>query len=281
MHVVLTLPGRPLRAAERLPTGLRVERVNRGAAGLEAAQARSVQNVQDDALLAAACRQGEPGAVELLVARFQADVFGAALRLVHDRDAALELANSILFKVVQHLDAYDATRPLRPWVLRIATNESLNWLRARRREREHVLGGEASAVAFDALAGGPDPEAAALATERREAVRAALARLPDHYRLVLTLRFFHDLTYEEIAEQTGLDANTVGVQLLRARRRLREEIGPPAEAAARVGEADQSAARAEASAVAASEAAVRNANAVQGGTERASQARPLSRGRGT
>jgi RNA polymerase sigma-70 factor (ECF subfamily) len=180
--------------------------------------------VELDAALVAACRQGVPGALERLVERFQVDVFGTVLRLVHDRDVALELTNSIFFKVYQNLHAYEAGRPLRPWLLRIATNETLNWLRSRRREREHVLTGEARDVAFEQLPGGPDPELAALSAERRDAVREALARLPEHYRLVLTLRFFNDLSYQEIAEYTGQDANTVGVQLLRARQILKREL---------------------------------------------------------
>jgi RNA polymerase sigma factor (sigma-70 family) len=189
-----------------------------------APNAASAADIAADAQLVAECRQGVPGALERLVERFQTDVFGTALRLTRDRDVALELTNSIFFKVYQNLEAFQPGRPLRPWLLRIATNEALNWLRSRRREREHVLGSEASDVAFEQLPGGADPEDAALTTERRETVRAALARLPEHYRLVLTLRFFNDLSYQEIAEQTGQDANTVGVQLLRARQLLKREL---------------------------------------------------------
>ncbi|MGH2370616.1 MAG: RNA polymerase sigma factor, partial [Chloroflexota bacterium] len=83
--------------------------------------------VEADAALVAACRRGAPGALEHLVERYQADVFGTALRLCHDRDVALELTNSIFFKVYQNLGAYEPGRPLRPWLLRIATNETLNW----------------------------------------------------------------------------------------------------------------------------------------------------------
>jgi RNA polymerase sigma-70 factor, ECF subfamily len=186
--------------------------------------AASAADIAADAQLVAECRRGVPGALERLVERFQTDVFGTALRLTRDRDVALELTNSIFFKVYQNLEAFQPGRPLRPWLLRIATNEAINWLRSRRREREHVLGSEASDVAFEQLPGGADPEDAALTTERRESVRVALARLPEHYRLVLTLRFFNDLSYQEIAEQTGQDANTVGVQLLRARQLLKREL---------------------------------------------------------
>jgi RNA polymerase sigma factor (sigma-70 family) len=177
-----------------------------------------------DALLVAACLRGEEGALERLVERFQGAVVGTALRLVGDRDVALELANGAFFKLARSLDRYDPARPLRPWVLRFAANEALNWLRGRRRERERVLGAAAGALALARLPGGPDPEAAALAAERRAEVRAALARLPERSRLLLTLRFYHQLSYAEIGVRTGQDANTVGVQLLRARRRLRDEL---------------------------------------------------------
>jgi RNA polymerase sigma factor (sigma-70 family) len=186
---------------------------------------RLEQVEQSDAALVAACRRGEAAALGVLVERYQRDVFGAALRLCRDRDAALELTNTVFYKAYQHLESYDASRPLRPWLLRIASNETLNWLRSRKREREHELDGEARDVAFEQIAGGEEPEVAALRLEQRELVRAALAQLPEHYRLVLTLRFFNDLSYGEIAEITGQDANTVGVQLLRARTLLKTAIG--------------------------------------------------------
>src|SRR5687767_15647032 len=120
------------------------------------------------------------------------DVFGTALRMTRNRDAALELTNGVFYKAYQNLHTYDDTRPLRPWLLRIATNETLNWLRSQRRERDHVLEGEAGETALELTAGAEDPEYAALLLEQREAVRDALATLPEHYRVVLTLRYFDD-----------------------------------------------------------------------------------------
>ena len=97
--------------------------------------------------LVAACRRGDPGALERLAERFQAAVFGTALCLVGDRDAALEVTGATLFKLSRSLDRYDPARPLRPWVLQIATDESLHWLRARRREHQRLPGSEADAAA--------------------------------------------------------------------------------------------------------------------------------------
>jgi RNA polymerase sigma-70 factor (ECF subfamily) len=166
----------------------------------------------------------DPAALTLLVERYQRDVYGVCLRLARDPDAALELANTAFFKAYQNLGGFEVGRPLRPWLLRIATNESLNHLRAQRRDREHTVQGDEGESLAELLPGSDDPAATVLAAERRAQVRAAVSGLPDQYRLLITLRFFNDLSYAEIAEQTGLPINTVGVQLMRARKLLRRTL---------------------------------------------------------
>jgi RNA polymerase sigma-70 factor (ECF subfamily) len=171
------------------------------------------------------CRAGQGEAFAAVVERHQAAVYGTALRLLGDRDAALEVANAAFYKAYRALDSVDLARPLRPWLVRIASNEALNYLRARGREARQTLGGEAGAGALEALvAADADPEAGALARERRDAVHRALAALPEPYRLVAVLRYLHDLSYAEIAAQTDLTASTVGVYLLRAREQLRGHL---------------------------------------------------------
>lgn len=67
----------------------------------------------------------------------------------------------------------------------------------------------------------PDPIESVLARETHEEVRGALAKLDDRARLALSLRYFAELSYEEIAEVLGLTSSFVGVLLLRARRKMR------------------------------------------------------------
>ena len=70
----------------------------------------------------------------------------------------------------------------------------------------------------------PSPDDRAVAREDRERVRAAVAALPDLYRVPVVLRYFSDLTLDEIATVTGRPAATIGVQLLRARVMLRAAL---------------------------------------------------------
>src|SRR4051794_38654306 len=114
------------------------------------------------------CRAGEADAFAEIVERHQAAVYGTALRLIGDRDAALEVANTAFYKAYRALASLDLTRPLRPWLVKIASNEALNYLRDQGRTARQTLAGEAGQAALEALPSAQaDPEAGALVRERR------------------------------------------------------------------------------------------------------------------
>ena len=151
----------------------------------------------------------------------QDEVYGVALRILGDRDAAREAASAAFLKAYRSWDRYDQTRPVRYWLLRIAANEAISVGRSRTRER-------ARSTSVDDAAGVPDPaqtpDQLLLAREERERVRAAVALLPELYRVPVVLRYFSELSVEEIAAVTDRPASTVGVQLLRARALLRTTL---------------------------------------------------------
>jgi RNA polymerase sigma-70 factor (ECF subfamily) len=181
--------------------------------------------INPDAAAVGRCRAGHADAFAEVVERHQAAVFATALRLLGDREAALEVANTAFYKAYRALASVDSSRPLRPWLVRIASNEALSYLRERGRASRRTLSGEASESALAALpARDEQPEGAALASEEREAVQRAVAALPEQYRVVTVLRYLHDLSYAEIAAQTELPIGTVGVYLLRAREQLRGRL---------------------------------------------------------
>ncbi len=155
----------------------------------------------------------------------QDEVYGVALRILGDRDAAREAASRTFMKAFRSWARYDQTRPVRHWLLRIAANEAITLGRARSRDRGREVSAEAALGVADAA---PQPDATAVAREERERVRDAVASLPDLYRVPVVLRYFSDLSLEEIAAVTGRPATTVGVQLLRARALLRAALGGPA-----------------------------------------------------
>ena len=153
------------------------------------------------------------------VREHQDELFGVALRIVGDRDAALDATSRALLKAFRAWDRYDQARPVRHWLLRIAANEAISIGRERSRDRSRRSSLDDAAVVADP---GPAPDEGALAREDRDRVRHAVAALPELYRVPVVLRYFSDLSIEEIAAVVGRPASTVGVQLLRARGMLRE-----------------------------------------------------------
>jgi RNA polymerase sigma-70 factor (ECF subfamily) len=166
----------------------------------------------------------EYGAVtfEEVVSGFHNEVFGLALRLTGDRDAAADVTSRVFLKAFRAFDRYEPGRPLRNWLLTIAVREAIT--EARRVARE--LSRRAAASAAEALPAPPreEPEASAVEREERERIRRAVASLPELYRVPVVLRYFNDLSLDEIAQVIGRPRATVGVQLLRARAMLREAL---------------------------------------------------------
>jgi RNA polymerase sigma-70 factor (ECF subfamily) len=160
-----------------------------------------------------------------LVRDHQDEVFGLALRMLGDRDAAMDVTSTVFLKAYRAFDRYDHARPARNWLLRITVNESISAGRATTRE----LARRASAdAALDVPGREGTPEDEAIRREDRERIRGAVAALPELYRTPVVLRYFSGLSLEEIAQVTGRSASTVGVQLLRARAMLRAALGSPA-----------------------------------------------------
>ncbi len=159
---------------------------------------------------------------EDVVREHEEAVYGAALRILGDRDAALDAANQTFMKAYRSIGSYDPSRPIKHWLLRIAVNEAITIGRARTRERARSAP-EADAALVPAST--PTPESETLDRESRAVIRAAVAQLPELYREVVVLRYFNELSVDEVASVLGRSSSTVGVQLLRARQLLRKALG--------------------------------------------------------
>ena len=158
-----------------------------------------------------------------VVVGFQDEVFGLALRITGDRDAAGDVTSRVFVKAYRAFDRYEPGRPMRNWLLTIAVRESIT--EGRRATREQARRASETAAAAVTAPEHEEPEAVAVDREERERIRRAVASLPELYRIPVVLRYFNDLSLDEIAQVTGRPRATVGVQLLRARALLREALG--------------------------------------------------------
>ena len=146
-------------------------------------------------------------------------VFRLCRRVLPTREDAEDATAEVFLKARLRLDQYDSARPLIPWLYRIAANHCWDRLRRRRNRREREWYESQMAAS-----GEPGPESRLLAEESHQQIRQALGRLGDRARMVLVMRYFAELSYEDIAQELGVTPSFVGVLLLRARRELRQAI---------------------------------------------------------
>jgi RNA polymerase sigma-70 factor (ECF subfamily) len=172
-----------------------------------------------DGDLVLATRQGRAEAYGELVRRYQGTVFGVCYRLAGERREAEDLAQETFLRAYQRLGTFDVRRPFGPWVRRVAANVCLN--RLPRAPAAAALDDERDE---DEAAGGDGPEVAWENAELSATLRAALLSLPPHYRAVVELRHFHDMSYAAIAAELNLPLSDVKSHLFRARRLLAQKL---------------------------------------------------------
>jgi RNA polymerase sigma-70 factor, ECF subfamily len=164
------------------------------------------------------CRQDDRDAQHELYERTCDRIYRLLLRMTHNADDALDLAQSTYVRVFGSIHQFDGTSGLGTWVYRIAINEALQLLRSRKRrllrERDCVEGARIVAEAKVA--------------DARMDVAEALARLTDDERVLIVLRYFEELSYAEMAEVLGKPSGTIGSELNRVRRKLRGFLAPAA-----------------------------------------------------
>jgi RNA polymerase sigma factor (sigma-70 family) len=163
-------------------------------------------------------RRGDPDAFEALVVSYQSLAFRTAFVIAGDAADAEEAAQDAFVKAHRALGRFRSGHPFRPWLLTIVANEARNRRRTRGRRAALAL------RAADPGAPGEDPEAAALATERRERLLTAVERLRNDDRDVLACRYFLELSEEETAAALGIARGTVKSRIHRALERLQKEL---------------------------------------------------------
>jgi len=156
-------------------------------------------------------------------------VYGLCVRLLGRTVQAEDAAQDAFVRAYRALDRYDAAQPFAAWVLGIARHRCIDLLR-RRRGGERLFGDEAHELAAvqSEQAEGVD---VLVASERDGRVRAAIAALPEKYRLPIVLAYYGEQSYDEIAATLGISRNHVGVLLLRGKQTLRRALAPAEEEA--------------------------------------------------
>jgi len=179
---------------------------------------------EPDERLASLSRDGDFAAFNRLVERYQGPVYALCLRLLGNRQAAEDAAQETFLSAYRALPGFAGTS-FRPWLLRIAANQSKDEWR-RRKRKDFAASLEAIFDSVNAPVEVPDPEPGAeTVTENRELaaiVQNALLALPIDQREAIALVDLHGYRYEEVASITGVSIGTVKSRVHRGRDRLRQ-----------------------------------------------------------
>lgn len=182
-------------------------------------KADAAARADSDEALVAQCLAGDSQAFELLFVRHHARVFRVSVRILKDRQSALDAVQETFIRAPARLGQYTGQGTFGGWLARITANLAVDGLRRRRRHERHETlsaAAEAATVPWE----GPRPDQATEASRLRRALESAMARLPPMQRIVLVMKEIEGLSCEEIATALRCSVGTMMSRLHYARRKL-------------------------------------------------------------
>ena len=177
-------------------------------------------------LVGEAARGGREAFAEL-VRRHERRVHAVVLRLTGDAADADDLAQEVFMTAWRAIGAFRGGSGFYTWLYRIAVNASLTFLKRKGREKRRVAFDDNAVAAGPAAGPAPaEPEGRAGADELKARVDAAVGGLPAHFRAAFALVADQGLSHAEAGRVLGCSENTVSWRMHKARKMLRERLGP-------------------------------------------------------
>lgn len=166
-------------------------------------------------------RRGDQTAFGRLIEAYQRPVYNLAYRMLNNPGEAEEAAQEAFIRAYTRLHTYNPSHKFSTWMLSITSNYCIDLIRKR---RALLLSIDEPLPPHPALMsdGQKGPEAQMEINEQQEMVQSLLQELPEDYREAVVLRYWHELSYEEIAEMMDTSVSAIKSRLFRARRQLAE-----------------------------------------------------------
>jgi len=162
--------------------------------------------------------EGSQRDFEQLVKKYEKNLFRTAIGFLHDRQDAEEVVQDVFLKVYRSLSTFDHRAGLATWLYRITVNESLNFLR--RRKRRSLITSLTGLFGIPSPDGIPDKQL--LEQDRKEIIRKALDKLPRKQRTAFVLMKYEEMSQKETARVMGTSEGAVEQLIIRARNNLKK-----------------------------------------------------------
>ena len=169
-------------------------------------------------------KQGDLAGLEVLVRSYQLQAIRAASLITGDRSLAEDIVQNAFLRAAERIGQFDAERPFGPWFLRSVVHDAIK--AAQRQKRQVSLDDEQDGEPLDLADPAPLPEELVEAEETRRAVWRALEQLPPNQRATIVLRYYLDMSEDEMTEELNNPAGTIKWWLHIARQRLERRLYP-------------------------------------------------------
>ncbi|MDP3468379.1 MAG: sigma-70 family RNA polymerase sigma factor [Daejeonella sp.] len=177
-------------------------------------------NARNDFLLVIRAKDGDQKAYAELMQRYKDSIYFMAIKMVNNKDDAMDLTVETFGKAFENIEKYKPDFAFSTWLFRIATNNCIDFIRKKRLNvvslqtlSEDDKDEKQLQIASDSL----NPEQTSIKKQESEKLKSIVDQLPQRYRTLITLRYYDEQSYEEIAQQLDLPLGTVKAQLFRAR----------------------------------------------------------------
>jgi len=166
-------------------------------------------------------RQGDKAAFGQLIEAYQGPVYNLAYRMLNNSGEAEEAAQEAFIRAYTRLESYNPAHKFSTWMLSITSNYCIDLIRKR---RALLLSIDEPLPAHPALQSekSKGPESQMVTNEQQEMVQGLLQELPEDYRQAVVLRYWYEMSYDEIAEVMNTTVSAIKSRLFRARRLLAE-----------------------------------------------------------
>ena len=176
---------------------------------------------KQDLELVEAARLGKQSAYAELMERYRDSIYFMMLKMVRNSDDADDLTIEAFGKAFSRLDQYSPSFAFSTWLYKIASNNSIDFIRKKRIQVTSMDSGytndDGERIQIDAKSTTMNPEETVIYGQKVVHMRMLVSKLKPRYRVLVEKRYFDELSYEEIAEELQLPLGTVKAQLFRAR----------------------------------------------------------------
>jgi RNA polymerase sigma-70 factor (ECF subfamily) len=176
---------------------------------------------RDYKLVRLAIDTGDQKAYADLMHFYKDTIYFMLLKMTNNADDADDLTIEAFGKAFKKLDQYTPDYAFSTWLFKIASNNCIDFIRKKKKELlslgKNISGDDNSELAQSIPSPTLDPEEKFIEKQKIKMMRTVVEKLKPHYRRLVELRYFEELSYEEIAEEMNLPLGTVKAQLFRAR----------------------------------------------------------------